>query len=147
LRKVWGLHRVLRFPPPIKLTAVILLKVVLFANLSFNWFTQNFSLWIGRSIKYLIDLTHFDHVSSSTSPLIIHVLEYYWTESIIISKVWLRLICCCSLNFNLWETSFQRLSWLIIFRSPIKHVQVGYRWEENRNNHTFMFFEVFLIWS
>ena len=78
--------------------------------------THNFSLRILRSIEDLIDLTYSDNVSSSTSSLLLSVLIYSSTESIIILKLLFDFICYGSLSINHWETIFLILSLLTKLR-------------------------------
>ena len=88
-------------------------------------FKQNFSIWIRSSIKDLIDFIPAGNASSSTSSLLTHDLTFPSMEYIIIFKLWFQLICYGSLNLISCEMIFRRLSWWVLFRSPVMTCEMG----------------------
>ena len=77
--------------------------------------------WFIKNIKNPIELIHFDNVSSSTSFLIIDVMAHFWTEYIIILKLW--FLQCRSMRYDCPEMSWlyadhpKDMSWLVIVQT------------------------------
>ena len=93
----------------------------------------HFNLWIRRSINDLLDLTHSENMSSSTSSLMFWCISQK-NPSLFQKYIPSRYIVVPWIYVN-GGWSFGDYNGWFYSAHPKWHVQMGYSWKENRNNY------------